>query len=55
MKGEGVFRFGFHRMFTNYQHSPLDSANNTCYSTTRTKEEGNKERQRNMKSLSPLV
>ena len=42
-----------HRIFTKNQHSPLDSANNTCYSTTRTKEEGNKERQRKMKKSFP--
>ena len=27
-----------HKFFTKYYHSPLDSANNRCYITTRTKE-----------------
>ena len=40
-----------HRIFTKILHSPLDSANNTCYSTIRTKEEGNRERQRNKKAF----
>ena len=32
-----------HKMFTKNQHSPLDSANNRCYITCRTKEEEQKE------------
>ena len=31
-----------HKMFTKNQHSPLDSANNACYITDRTKEEEQK-------------
>ena len=32
-----------HKMFTKNQHSPIDSANNECYITYRTKEEEQKE------------
>ena len=31
-----------HKMFTKNQHSPIDSANNECYITYRTKEEEQK-------------
>ena len=32
-----------HKFFTKNQHSPIDSANNKCYITYRTKEEEQKE------------
>ena len=32
-----------HKMFTKNQHSPIDSANNKCYITYRTKEGEQKE------------
>jgi hypothetical protein len=40
-----------HKFFTKNQHSPLDSANNRCYSTDRTKEEGQRDKKIERKSL----
>ena len=41
-----------HKKFTKNQHSPLDSANNKCYITARTKE-GDKKRAKDKSSMNP--